>query len=95
LYAAGFIAEVAPTAQAAFAAAPQKYFLVHKISTASAPESIPKTDRVSMLPDWNPTPEVRSQIEPAIVAALKGEVAYERARRTYGDLPKQFEEDAA
>jgi hypothetical protein len=95
LYAAGFIAEVAPTAQAAFAAAPQKYFLVHKISTASAPESIPKTDRVSMLPDWNPTPEVRSQIEPVIVAALKGEVAYERARRTYGDLPKQFEEDAA
>jgi hypothetical protein len=94
-YAAGFIAEVAPTAQAAFAAAPQKYFLVHKLSTASAPESIPKTTRVSMLPDWNPTPEVRSQIEPAIVAALKGEVAYERARRTYGDLPKQFEEDAA
>jgi len=93
-YAAGFIAEVAPAAQAAFTASPQKYFLVHKLSKASAPESIPKAVRVSMLPDWKPTPEVRSQIEAAIVTALKGEVAHELAGRTYGDLPKQLEEDA-
>jgi len=73
-YAAGFIAEVAPSAQAAFTATPQQYFLVHKLSAASAPEPGPKTARVSALPDWKPTPEVRSQIEGAIVTALKGEV---------------------
>jgi hypothetical protein len=94
-FAAGFIAEVARTAQAAFAAAPQKHFLMHKLSTASAPESIQKTAQVSVLPDWKPTPEVRSHIEATIIAALKGEVAHERARGTYGDLPKEFEEDEA
>lgn len=94
-YAAGFIAEVAPAAQPAFAAAPQKYFLVHKLSTASAPESSPKKAQVSVLPGWKTAPEVRSQIEAAIVVALKGEVAHELARGAYGDLPKQLEEDAS
>jgi hypothetical protein len=94
-YAAGFIAEVAPSAQAAFDAAPQKYFLVHKLSAAPALEKVPKAARISMLPDWKPTPELRSQIETVIVAALKSEVAKERAKGMYGNLPKQFEEDEA
>ncbi len=94
-YSAGFIAEVAPSAQAAFASTPQNYFLVHKLSAVPAQEPRPKPAPVSALPDWKPTTEVRSQIEPAIVAGLKGELAYERARGAYGDLPKQFEEDAA
>jgi hypothetical protein len=45
-------------------------------------------------PDWTPAPEVRSQIEKAIVAGLKDEVAHEYARDAYGDLPKQFEQNA-
>jgi hypothetical protein len=91
-YSAGFIAEVSPSLQSTFAALPQSYFLIHK---APVPGPAPSSKvHVATLPDWTPAPEVRSQIEKAIVAGLKDEVAHEYARDAYGDLPKQFEQNA-
>lgn len=92
-YSAGFIAEVSPPLQSAFAALPQNYFLIHKTPEVSPPVPNSTLVHVAALPDWTPTPEVRSQIEQAIVSGLKGEVAHEQARGTYGGLPKQFQED--
>jgi hypothetical protein len=94
-YSAGFIAEVSPPLQSAFAALPQSYFLIHKSPQVSGPAPSSKPAHFATLPDWTPTPEVRSQIEKAIVAGLKDKLAHEQARGAYGDLPKQFEQNAA
>jgi hypothetical protein len=92
-YSAGFIAEVSPSLQSAFAVLPQSYFLIHK-SPVPGPAPSSKLAHIAALPDWTPAPEVRSEIEKTIVAGLKDEVANEQGRRAYGDLPKQFEENA-
>jgi hypothetical protein len=94
-YSAGFIAEVPPSLQSAFAALPQNYFLIHKAAEVPPPVPNSKVAHVAKLPKWTPPPGVLSQIEQAIVLALKGEVTHEEARGAYGKLPKQFEEDAA
>jgi hypothetical protein len=94
-YSAGFIAEISPSLQSAFAALPQSYFLIHKLPQVSGPAPSSKPAHVAALPDWTPTPEVRSEIEQAIVAGLKDEIAQAQANREYGDLPKQFEQNAA
>jgi hypothetical protein len=94
-YSAGFIAEVSPPQQPAFAALPQNYFLIHKSPPVPGPAPSSKPAHVATLPDWTPAPEVRSQIEKAVVTGLVNEVAHEQARGAYGNLPKQFEQNAA
>jgi hypothetical protein len=81
--------------QSAFAALPQDYFLIHKPQLVSGSGSSLTPPKVGALPDWKPTPEVSSQIEAAIVAGLKDRVAYQQGRGAYGDLPKQFQQNAA
>jgi hypothetical protein len=95
-YTAGFIAEVAASVQPTFAALPQNYFLVHKSpSGIAAPDPSFKQPKVGLLTDWQPSPGVSSQIEQAIVVGLKAEVAHQLARGSYGDLPRQLEQQAA
>jgi hypothetical protein len=83
-YTAAYIAEVAPEFQAAFATLKQDYFLVHKITAASPtqPQAAPQatSTQIAMLPDWQPTPETREQIERAVTAAVKDVIAKERAK---------------
>jgi len=93
-YSAGFIAEVSPPLKSAFAALPQNYFLIHKSPQVSGPAPSSEPAHVATLPDWTPAPEVRTQIEKAIAAALKDKLAREQARG-YVDLPKQLEQNAA
>jgi hypothetical protein len=95
MYCSGFIAEAPPSLQPAFAAQPQSHFLIHKSPEVSPPAPGSKLAHVATIRDWTPTPEARSQIEKAIVAGLKDEIAHERASRAYGDLPKQFEQNVA
>jgi len=94
-YTAAFIAEAVPQAQPALAASPKHYFLVHKSLAANNPKSGQKPIPVGLLPAWNPTPEVRSQIEQAIDAQLKDELAHQQSRGVFKDVRKQFEEKVA
>jgi hypothetical protein len=91
-YASGFIAEVPPDSQAAFASSPNNYFLIHKLSEAASSEQSSAPAKLGAMTDWRPAPEIASQIESAIVAGLKSEIAHERARGSYEDVRKQFEE---
>ena len=74
-YTAGFIAEVAPEFQAAFSALPQKYFLVHKAAAITGSQVSDKLARTGELADWNPTPEMRKEIETFIAVRIRGEIA--------------------
>jgi hypothetical protein len=94
-FTAGFIAEVAPQIRTAFISTPQRYFLVHKSASTTSSQASTQPVYVAELKGWSPSVEVRSQIEQAIVSALKGEVARQEARGTYAELPRQIEEDAA
>jgi hypothetical protein len=94
-YTAAFIAEAVPQAQPALAASPKHYFLVHKSLAANNPKSGQKPIPVGLLPAWNPTPEVRSQIEQAIDAQLKDELAHQESSGIFKDVRKQFEEKVA
>jgi hypothetical protein len=93
-YTAAFIAEVAPQTQSAFVASPKSYFLVHKSAGAFSPRPDQNPARVRALPAWNPTPEVRAQIEQAIGAQFKDELAREEATGAWREVRKQFEEQA-
>jgi hypothetical protein len=93
-YTAVFIAEAAPQAQPVLASDPKRYFLVHNSPGVFSPES-PKQTRVGALPGWNPTPEIRTQVEQAIDAQLKDELAQEQARGVHEEDRKQFGERQA
>lgn len=80
-FTAGFIAEVAPEFQAAFKSAPQKYFLVHKVPPAAGSPSFLNPTHIAELKDWNPTSEVRAQIEALITAKLKEEISQQYAKQ--------------
>lgn len=88
-FTAGFIAEVAAEFQTAFAAAPQEYFLVHKGPATANSQSRDKPLHVAELKDWNPAPEIRSQIEAAITTKLKEEIARQYVERWNYDKPEQ------
>lgn len=94
-YTAAFIAEALPGAQAALAAAPKRYFLVHKSPAAFSAKPGPNQAQIRALFDWKPTPEVRSSIEQAIDAQLKAVLASEQPSGSYADAAKQFAEQAA
>jgi hypothetical protein len=88
-FTAGFIAEVAGEFQPAFAAAPQEYFLVHKALWPADSQSRDKPLHVAELKDWNPAPEIRSQIEAAITAKVKEEIAVQYVERWDQNKPEQ------
>ncbi len=88
-FTAGFIAEVAAEFQAAFAAAPQEYFLVHEALRPANSQSRDKPLHVAELKDWNPAPEIRSQIQAAITAKLKEEIARQYVERWNYNKPAQ------
>jgi hypothetical protein len=79
-YTAGFIAEVVPEAQAAFAALPENYFLVHKSTAVPNPEPSLAQTKIGLLRDWKPTSETRTQMEQAISAKVKGKLAAAHAK---------------
>lgn len=94
-YTAAFIAEAAPQAQPVLAASPKHYFLVHRSLATNNPQSGQKPMPGGLLPAWNPTPEVRSQIEQAIDAQLRDELAHQQGSGAFEDVRKQFEEKVA
>jgi hypothetical protein len=73
-FTAGFIAEIAPESQATFSHLPQKYFLVHKSLAASGSLANPKPMSTGELADWNPSPEIRMEIEQFITAKLRDQI---------------------
>jgi hypothetical protein len=105
----GFLAEVAPSSQAEFAASPQEYFLIHKSAGASREVSSRKQPPMGPLADWKLTPELRNQIEPLLNIKMKDEIArvraeaaseYERSEavpewKTWATRWKQFDERLA
>lgn len=88
-FTAGFIAEVAAEFQPAFAAASQAYFLVHKALRPANSQSVDKPLHIAELKDWNPAPEIRSQIEAAITAKLKEEIARQYVEKWNYNKPAQ------
>lgn len=94
-YTAGFLAEVAPQDQAAFDASPNEYFLVHKSPGIFSTNSNNKQPHPGLLPGWQPSPEVRAQIEQALEAKRKDVFYDERISGTFPDERARFEKQAA
>ena len=74
----GFLASVPPDQQPAFAASRREYFAVRHNAVESA--ATPIQSHIAELPDWKPTPAMRTQIEPLLNERMKQEVANIDAR---------------
>jgi hypothetical protein len=94
-YTAGFLAEVAPQDQAAFAASPSEYFLVHKSPGVFSMNSNNQQAHLGLLSDWKPSPEVRAQIEQALDAKRKDEFYDERISGLFPEERARFEKQAS
>jgi hypothetical protein len=92
---AGFLAEVAPQDQAAFAASPNEYFLVHKSAGTFSSNSNSQQTHLGLLSDWKPSPEVRAQIEQALEAKRKKQFDDERSAGMFRDERALFEKEAS
>jgi hypothetical protein len=71
---AGFLAEVPPPDQSAFSAAPQQYFLIHKLGDSPNPRPHEEMPHIGELPDWKATPEMRTQIDHLLNDRMKTEL---------------------
>jgi hypothetical protein len=91
-YAAGYLAEITPQDQAAFAASPTNYFLVHKSSASFSPKSSEGQAGVGLLPNWNPAPAVRSQLKQVLNAQFKADLDDERLSGAYEGPRQRFEQ---
>ncbi|MGB7280977.1 MAG: hypothetical protein WBE13_01850 [Candidatus Acidiferrum sp.] len=94
-YTAGFLAEIAPQDQAAFAASPNEYFLVHQSAGIFSVNSNNKQAHLDLLADWKPSPEVRAQIEQALEAKRKDEFYDERISGLFPDERARFAAQAS
>jgi len=74
----GFLASVPADQQAAFAASPQEYFAVRRNPVESVETPVPA--HIAELPDWKPSPVMRTQIEQQLNQRMRQELAKIDAR---------------